>query len=185
MEKKMEKEVKRQIGYQYQVYSSSQSLVPLADAKAGAIIGANLALVATLINAPFFYEKFSKVTAAGDGRASALVLLAIVFAAVSIISILSAVMVLYPRPSKAGVKIHPARLTYFEHIFACNSAERYLSRVNDLDDAAILQEMCVQNYELSAILIAKYKMLKTSLTTFLANMVIWALLIFKVFNLNL
>ncbi|HPG59660.1 MAG TPA: hypothetical protein PKW98_17710, partial [Candidatus Wallbacteria bacterium] len=67
--------------------------------------------------------------------------------------------------------------------FSCRSAERYLSRVGELDDGEILQEMCVQNYELSTILIAKYKMLKTSLALFLANMIIWAALIFKFFQL--
>ncbi|HOD40919.1 MAG: hypothetical protein BWY32_03778 [bacterium ADurb.Bin243] len=178
----MEKDIKRQISYQFQVYSSSQGLVPLADAKAGAIVGANIALIATLINAPFFYEKLKKIIDASAPSGTAVFLLS-VFAVISIISIMSAVMVLYPRPSQHVTKLHPARLTYFEHIFSCRSAERYLSRVGELDDGEILQEMCVQNYELSTILIAKYKMLKTSLALFLANMIIWAALIFKFFQL--
>lgn len=174
--------MKRQIGYQFQVYSSSQGLVPLADAKAGAIIGANLALVATLVNAPVFYDKFRKAFAGIDGAPHGVVLLTAAFALISIVSVMTAVMVLYPRPAKTGTKLHPARLTYFEHIFACHSAERYLDRVGEMTDGAILQEMCVQNFELSAILTSKYSMLKTSLTTFLAGMIIWATLIFQVFS---
>jgi len=182
-ERDKDKEIKYQIGYQYQVYSSSQSLIPLADAKAGAIIGANIALVATLVNAPFFYEKFKKIAAAG-GQQHALFFMAAAFAIISVISIMGALMVLYPRPSDNKTKLHPARLTFFEHIFSCGTAERYMTRVNELDSPMILQEICVQNYELSTILVAKYKMLKFALTMFLINMILWALLIFEAFKTN-
>jgi hypothetical protein len=182
-DREKEKEIKYQIGYQYQVYSSSQSLIPLADAKAGAIIGANIALVATLINAPFFYDKLKKIMAAG-GQQHAIFFMAAAFALISVISIMCALMVLYPRPSDNKTKLHPARLTFFEHIFSCGTAERYMTRVNELDGPMILQEICVQNYELSTILIAKYKMLKFALTMFLINMVLWALLIFEAFKTN-
>ncbi len=179
-----DKEIKHQISYQYQVYSSSQSLIPLADAKAGAIIGANIALIATLINAPFFYEKFKKITSLLD-RPSFILLLASAFAIISVVSIIGALLVLYPRPTDHRTKLHPPRLTFFEHIFFCGGAERYMSRVGELDGNMILQEMCVQNYELSTILIAKYKMLKFALASFLFNLLIWALLIFEIFKFNI
>jgi len=177
----MRSEMKQLINYQYQVYSSAQGLIPLADAKAGAIIGANLALIATFINAPFFNDKFVKIVKMVVPPQH-IMLTFTAFVIFSIISIICAVLVLYPRPSLHMSKLHPPRLTFYQHVFNHNNAERYLNRVSELSEDSILQEMCVQNFEISTILDAKYRMSKISLAAFLMNMLAWSALLFTIFN---
>ncbi len=177
----MDDETKLQIEYQYQVYSSAQGLVPLADAKAGAVIGANLALIATLANAPFFMDKFYKIVnlPAPQGPVMAVF---IAFCAFTIASILSALLVLYPRPSNTISKLRPPKLTFFEHILKKQSADRYLSAVKDLEPEAVLHEMCSQNFEVAKILSQKYAISKLSMGTFIISMASWLVLLYQVFR---
>ncbi|HNY13609.1 MAG TPA: DUF5706 domain-containing protein [Candidatus Wallbacteria bacterium] len=180
----MDDETKLQIEYQYQVYSSGQGLIPLADAKAGAIIGANLALIATLANAPFFMDKFYKIAnlPAPQGTVISVFVLFCVF---TLVSILCSLMVLYPRPSNTISKLRPPHLTYFEHILKKQSADRYLSAVKDLEPEAVLHEMCSQNFEIAKILSQKYSISKLSMGTFIISMASWLLLLYQVFKYQL
>lgn len=177
----MDDELKMQINYQYQVYSSAQGLVPLADAKAGAVIGANLALVATLANAPFFIEKLHKIVNMPVPPAGVVTVFT-AFSACAAVSALCALLVLFPRPSNNISRLRPPRLTFYEHVLSRKSPDRYLSDVKDLEPEALLQEMCSQNFELAGILSAKYRMSKASIVAFVCALVLWVVLFFQLFS---
>lgn len=180
----MENEVRSQVEHQFHVYESSQAMIPLADAKAGAIIAANIGLIATIVNAPFIIEKFSKIVSMPSPPGH-IIMVFLAFAVFSLISIATGVMVLYPRPSFHDSKLKPPKLTFFGDIYKYQNAERYLSHVKELDDGVILQEMCAQNFEVAKILHQKYRISKVALTTFIFSLGAWVFFIYAVFKFQM
>ncbi|MEZ7892995.1 MAG: DUF5706 domain-containing protein [Candidatus Wallbacteria bacterium] len=179
-----EDSIEYQIEHQFQVYESSQGLVPLADAKAGAIIAANLGLIATIANAPFVVDKIMKIINAPSDKNSIIFFLLAFFLFGSICSIVTGLMVLYPRPSKIEMKMKTPHLTFYENILNCGNPEKYYNNIKSMNPDIMLQEMCVQNFELAKILQVKYQFSKISLSTFVITLVLWLIFLYKVFIIS-
>lgn len=168
------------IEYQLQVFSSAQSLVPIADAKAAAILAANLAFVAAVFRTHDFMATM-KGFGANSGKSLSLALMLLFFAC-CILSVVSALMVIFPRFTPAKDRPDASHLTWFRDVVKHHGPLGYHDKVRALSSEDILKEVCCQSFMVSKILVAKYSYTRTALMALVVSFLFWIAFLIDAFR---
>ena len=168
------------IEYQLQVFSSAQSLVPIADAKGAAILAANLAFIAAVFRTNDFMMTM-KHSGIHDGSFLMLALVVLFFGC-SVVSVVAALMVIFPRFASTKGRPDAAHLTWFRDVVRHAGPEGYHEKVAALSSAEILKEVCCQSFVVSRILVSKYSYTRTALIGLIFAFAFWIAFLIDAFR---
>ena len=159
---------------------SLKNTIHLADSKANIVLTIQTFLISTILAATIVEDIFKNLNEQPHILKYGFLVCMVVFLLVSIIGLILSVYVFIPRKSTLNHHKDALSLTYFADITAFTSSLDYYKAINKLTEQQLIEELAVENYNLSFIISKKMDYTRKSIQALFTSIILAIIIVFFV-----
>ncbi len=159
---------------------SLKNTIHLADTKANIVLTIQTFLISTILAATIIEDIFKEIKEEEHLLKYGFLLFLIIFLIVSIIGLVLAVLVFIPRKSTLNHHEDARSVTYYADIKSFGTSLDYYKAVNTMTDNDLVEELAVENYNLSFIISKKMDYTRKAILALFTSIMLAIIIVFFV-----